>query len=817
MRAVISLARADLRARWRGWLAVILLVGMASAIVLATIAGARRTDTAFGRFLASSGGAQAEIAPSGPGGRQNVGGLSSFYAAVAELPGVELVAPTVGMSAVDTERGNAEVQLQAGSDARFGRSIERPKLVEGRMFDPARVDEVVADHSATRRLHLRVGSVLHLLVRPATGSGPVDPNAPLGRPVTVHVVGVGVTRDNVVPVTAFSSGSSLLVTPTLLNLLTPAFYNYDAAFVRLKPGESFAAFARHSEALLSAHPETGGELNMIDERQSTTKVGRAIHPEAVTLALFALLVAITALIVGGQILVRQVSATSSIHPKLRALGMTRSQLAAIGLADVGVAVFLGAAVGDAGAIALSAFMPIGPAKLAEPHPGLAINWVISGMGTFAIMATFVAAVAPSRGPVAGHAGGPQSGPSGGGIGRPSRILTILGRTNAPVVSLVGARLALEPGRGRDAVPIRSAIAGTAVAVAAVTAAFTFGANLVRLVSTPPLYGQSWQMSVDAQYASMNPAEVGTFLRAQPGVSSWTFGNHAYATIADRHVATLAMAGEGEPTFPSLLEGRVPRAPDEIVLGTKSLADAHRRVGEPIAVRMQGEGATRTMRIVGRAVFPFFGQGQDTPTSLGDGAAILETRPVPDGFNFFLVRMMPGPGEHANVARLVHELGRTGLCQRNQPRCGAVTAQRPSDINNYARIKSTPLALAAVLAMLAVATITHLLVTSIHHRRRDFAVLKTLGFLRRQVSAAVAWQATIIVSLSLLLGLPLGVALGQTFWRLFSARLGVHPDARVPLVPLVLSVPLALALANAIAAAPARMAVRVRPAPVLRRD
>jgi hypothetical protein len=817
MRAVISLARADLRARWRAWLAVVVLIGLAGAVVLATATGARRTDTAFARFLASSGGAHAEIAPSGPGGHQNVGELSGFYAAVAGLPGVKLVAPTIGVSAVVAERANAEIQLQAGSDASFGRSIERPKLVAGRMFDPARPDEVVADHVAASRLHLRVGSVLHLLVSPSAGPGPVDTNAGHTRPFTVHVVGVGVTRDNVVPVTAFSSGSSLLVTPALLHGLTPAFYTYDAAFVRLEPGESFAAFARDSEALLPAHPETGGQLNVIDERQSTTKVGRAIHPEAVTLALFALLVALIALIVVGQILVRQVSATAAIHPRLRALGMTRLQLAAIGLADVGVAVVLGAALGDAGAIALSALMPIGPARLAEPHPGPAVNWVILGVGTLALMVTFVAAVTPSSWYLARQAGGPDTGKASAWTGRPSRLLTILGHTDAPVGAMVGARLALEAGRGRDAVPIRSAIAGTAVAIAAVAAAITFGANLVRLASTPRLYGQSWQVSVDAQYAAMDPADVSTFLRGLPGVSSWTFGNHAYATIADRHVATLAMAGEGELSFPSLLEGRVPQAPDEIILGTKTLADAHRRVGQQIAVGVQGEAAARTMRIVGRAVFPFFGQGQDTPTSLGDGAAMLETRPVPDGFNFFLVTMMPGPREHASVVRLARALGRTGLCQRAQPDCGAVTAQRPADINTYARIKSTPLALAAVLALLAIATITHLLVTSIHHRRRDFALLKTLGFLRRQVSAAVAWQATIVVALSLLVGLPLGVAIGQSLWRLFSARLGVHPEVRVPLIPLILSVPVALALANAIAAAPARMAVRLRPASILLRD
>ena len=150
-------------------------------------------------------------------------------------------------------------------------------------------------------------------------------------------------------------------------------------------------------------------------------------------------------------------------------------------------------------------------------------------------------------------------------------------------------------------------------------------------------------------------------------------------------------------------------------------------------------------------------------------------------------------------------------------CGAVTAQRPADVNNYARIKATPVALAGVLALLAVATVAHLLVTSIRRRRRDLAVLKTLGFSRRQVSAAVAWQATIVVAIALLVGLPVGVAAGRWAWLFFSARLGVAPDLQVPLLAVLLSIPAALAIANAVAAAPGWVAGRLRPAPVLRTE
>ena len=144
-------------------------------------------------------------------------------------------------------------------------------------------------------------------------------------------------------------------------------------------------------------------------------------------------------------------------------------------------------------------------------------------------------------------------------------------------------------------------------------------------------------------------------------------------------------------------------------------------------------------------------------------------------------------------------------------------QRPVDILNYSRIQSTPLALAALLGLLALATVAHLLVTSIRRRRRDFAVLKTLGFVRRQVSAAVAWQATSLVALALLIGLPVGIAAGRWVWQLFAGQLGVPTEPRVPVSAVILAIPAALVVANLLAAGPGWVAGRLKPAPVLRTE
>ena len=51
MRAVLGLAARELRGRWLSWAALVLLVGLAGGVVLTAAAGARRTDSAYPRFL----------------------------------------------------------------------------------------------------------------------------------------------------------------------------------------------------------------------------------------------------------------------------------------------------------------------------------------------------------------------------------------------------------------------------------------------------------------------------------------------------------------------------------------------------------------------------------------------------------------------------------------------------------------------------------------------------------------------------------------------------------------------------------------------
>jgi ABC-type lipoprotein release transport system permease subunit len=133
------------------------------------------------------------------------------------------------------------------------------------------------------------------------------------------------------------------------------------------------------------------------------------------------------------------------------------------------------------------------------------------------------------------------------------------------------------------------------------------------------------------------------------------------------------------------------------------------------------------------------------------------------------------------------------------------------------IAELPPALRILLAFIAVAVVTHALYTTVRRRRRDLAILKTLGFLGRQVRATVAWEATAFIALAVTLGIPTGVIVGRWAWRLYIERLGLPSVAVVPLLMTILIAPIALMIANVVAALPARAAARTAAALVLRTE
>jgi ABC-type antimicrobial peptide transport system permease subunit len=175
-----------------------------------------------------------------------------------------------------------------------------------------------------------------------------------------------------------------------------------------------------------------------------------------------------------------------------------------------------------------------------------------------------------------------------------------------------------------------------------------------------------------------------------------------------------------------------------------------------------------------------------------------------------VRFKPGTAQAAAIAALERRLG--GV---NKVLVTSVT--QPADVVNFGQVRDLPQILAALLSVLAVITMVHLLVTAIQRRRRELAVLRTLGCVPRQISAAIAWQATAVAGIALALGIPLGLASGRALWSAVAGNLGVVVQPTIPWLWVALLVPAALILANLVAAVPAASAARIAPATILRAE
>ena len=389
------------------------------------------------------------------------------------------------------------------------------------------------------------------------------------------------------------------------------------------------------------------------------------------------------------------------------------------------------------------------------------------------------------------------------------------------------RLALNPGQGRTAVPVRSALLGLALSVAAVAAATTFGANLLHLVHTPRLYGQDWDVAVDLQFSTITPQRFDSITARVPGISSWTFGVHGTVQIGSGPRAPVVpaiglAAGQGRLTSPTLLAGRSPRSRNEIALGTSDLRLLGLHVRQSVPVTAAGHRQLPA-RIVGRSVFPYFGQGLFTPTDLGQGAIVTAATLEPQsgaagngsGYNFVLVRFAPGPRRAADIADFDRAMG--PFCAGVKQSTCVVKDQRPNGVTGYARIDGTPEVLAGILAVLGLAVLGQFAVASARRRRRDFAILRTLGLLRRQLTAITVWQVTALTGLALLVGLPLGVAAGHWAWGLFAGNVGLSAAAITPLPLVLLMIPATIVAANAIALPSGRHCARLNPAAVLRSE
>jgi ABC-type lipoprotein release transport system permease subunit len=802
MRAVWARARSELRSSWRSWLVLALLIGIAGGAATAAAAGARRTQSAYPRFLAWANAS--DVVTGGYSGDRPDG--AQVLSTIEHLPVVRRWARSDVVSLAAILPGGRlvtapELLVTTDLQGALGARIDRFKVLErSEPLDPRSPTQAIIDFGTAERFGLRLGNVIRVVLgRPAevgnASTAPVRVAAIVAAPGTFPALGGGSGGFPIVYVQpAFAAANHVSVRPST-----------DASSLSLQLRGGAAAVPELRRELAAALP---GSVDLSVRSVQTVGVQRTIRSEAVALWALAVLIALAALAVLGQSVARQTYLDAREFAALRAVGMSRAQLTGLGLLRASAAGIAAAAVTVAVAVALSPLTPIGLARIAEPDPGVAIDLPVLVLGVLGVLLLTPLCSAFAAWRAARLVGAAEPGAV------PSNLALAAGRASRSPVAAIGIRMALEPGRGRSAVPVRSAIFGAALAVGALLASMLFWASLRHLLETPLLSGYTWSAFVAPSDAG--PSVIQQAVRKDPDVAGSTTGGYANVRIAGASVFAVITDSAG-PSNAVVLDGRNPVSADEVALAPASMDATGARIGDTVVISSddvpEADVRSARYRVVGEAIVPPAPFG---PTRPGEGAALTL-----DGYGRVLgqpitprvrrrlpslVTFRPGVDTDTAYDRLRAKLPNTYM----------VPAARRTDVATLGRIARVPLALSALLALVAIGTLAQTLVTAARRRRRDLAILKTFGFVQRQVRCAVAWQAATLAIAALIVGVPLGIVAGRWAWRGFAEQLGVVPDPVLAWWAWLL-IPATLALALIVAAAPAVAAGRTKPAVVLRSE
>jgi ABC-type lipoprotein release transport system permease subunit len=813
MRAVGMVLRAQLRQHRKSWLALAVLAALVGGLVMAATVTARATAAAFPDFLARYG-------------YDDIVYTARPLPQLAKMPQVTQVTPvrTPWVAAAGCASCGA-INASGGLDAfeLTPRDLARTvKLVAGRMPDQSDPGETLASATFADDSGVRVGSVIQIFEpTPAQISQAGAQNQPPGAGQlakvprhSVRVTGLVVT-ENEFPA---GTGARYDLFPTRAYAAANDRYTQVLTFYYVKLQHGAA-----DEAAFDSQLRPLGSLGADDLDNDAAAVQRAITPQAVGWWVLAGLIALAGLAVLGQAAARQFSTDAVDHDSLSALGLRGRQFVALGLARAFVIGLAGAAGAVALAAALSPLTPVGEARLAAADPGaVSVDPLVTLIGVPGVVA---AVLLLSVWPAVRHARPARSGPLSPAGGLARSVVRAVAAIGAPPSVLIGVRYALERGRGRTPVPVGSALLGTVLAVTALSAATVFGASLTHLVHSPALYGVPYDANFSNEGTGSGAVLTGPLLHSlqrNPAIDRITLATAVEINVNGRHVRGVAVTAARGPALISVVDGRLPAGDQDIMFGAVTLRGLGARAGDQVRITandpLTGAARTTRFRVTGRASFaPGSGTG-----GLGTGAALtvngLQHAQCPDGGSAclrkarqgliysVLVHAVPGPSGAAALARYTSRY-RSFLGAQSQP----------IELINFGESVSFPLLFGVALSLFGAATLVHLLLVSVHRRRAEAGLLKVLGFVRRQVAAVISWQATVVVLVGVVAGVPLGIAAGKVAWRLFATNVGVVPVEVVQAVPAVLLAAAVLAAANLLAVLPALLAGRSRPADLLRAE
>jgi ABC-type lipoprotein release transport system permease subunit len=819
--------RSALRRSWRQATVLALIIGILGAVALGSLAGARRTATAYDRYLTSINASDAFV---------NVPGVLPGMPVtrpidlISALPGVISHATYVGLNAFPVLHGKVDYDFLTASingslDGEYF-SQDRASVVAGALPPPDSTTTVVLTPGAARAFGVGVGDTMRYQF---SRRGPQGQQ--VGKPVirSFRVAAIAEIPPALVDQSDEAEGT-ILPPGATRQLLSAYFY----AWIGLRLADGTAGIPRLQQQLATlanrlerqikaATGQKGDDLSFTINRTDVVErqVRQAITPEVIALSVFGAIAAVAMLVLAGQGLAQLVGRRGPDIAVLRALGATRGQAALAAGLPGAIAVLGGTVLAVAGAIALSPLAPVGPVRRFDPSRGMAADPLVLGAGAVVCavlllgLLTMLAVRTASR---RGTWAGPRS----------SALARAAAAAGLPATVVVGTRNALEPGRS---VPVRSALVGAIAAVTAVVSAVVFNASLAGLITHPARYGWNWDTVIQAEsgYGSFNPGVMKKLLAGQQAVGAWSEFAFTQLPVDGKFFPVLGVRHDLGSIQPPTTAGRPLTGGNQIELGTVTLAALGKKIGD--TVRIGIAPYTRTAVITGTVTLPSFGIGGAEHVSLGRGAMLPEatllavtgaTTPaasanqaIPAFPSAVAIDWAPG-STAAQRAALIHRV--TSANPDGTP--GGTYEMRSalaSAVINTEQMGGQPLALGIGLAAAAVLSLALTVLSLVRRRRHELALLKIIGMTRGQIRAVIAWQTTLTLLIAVVVGGPLGVVGGRLAWRAFAGSLGVAPIVEVPLAVVVVGLVVLVLAGDLLAALPAAVAARTRAAVELRAE
>jgi hypothetical protein len=834
--------RSTFARRWTAYLSVVLLIGVTGGLAMASVASARLTQSSYPTFLQSTNPSTLTFAVFNPSGGQTGRSLIRKIRGMNDVSAVRTLSSGAGIplspSGAPRLVDSNNVVVGGSSDG-YLLQQDRLSVLQGHLWNPKSLNQIEMTPGAARIWGYHVGETIPLgffepsqANLPGFGTPKVQPKLLVHATITAIVaMNNGIIQDDVDRAYGFA-------------FITPAMVKRAAQF---DPGWAVPVYY----AIQLRHGDTGISkierrlVSMVPPRLTyefhvsssvTSSVELAVKPESVALGAFGFIAALVCLILSVQALSRLLRRGNEDRRILQSLGASQSDTFVESLIGSMGSMIIGVVLAVVIAVALSPLAPLGPVRQVYPYRGISWDGTALGLGAVILLvvlgsATILIALANSPQRIkTSQSRGPRRSTA-------VRRLQLLGLPLAPTI---GAHFAFESPRGRGEVPVRSILVGAVVAVALMTTTLTFSSGLHTLVTRPSLYGWNWNYMLNP--SNDVPPVALRALNHDRDVAQWSGADYEILTI-DGQAVPMLLAEPSAKVIPPILSGHRLRNSHQIVLGDQTLALLHKKVGQTVLV---GYGSPTSapvyipptpVTIVGTATFPAVGFASTVAehTSMGTGAlispgleppafarAVSGGAPILNGPDLVFVRLRHGVSAAAGQRNLEQIAHIANVAFNKDPKAfgnevDVLGVQRPAQIVDYRSIGATPLILATGLVSGAVIALALTLNASVRRRRRDLAIMKTLGFTRRTLAFAVAWQATIDGLIGAIIGIPLGILLGRELWTLFARDINAVPQPTVPATAIILVGFGTVVVAIIAALWPGRSAATTPPGLVLRSE